>query len=326
MSYSISEESFDWLTSQWKDHRDELRWETFFVLPPWLKVWWQSFAPEVEPCFLTVRQDEQVIGIAPLLIRDRTASIIGNPDVCDYVDFIVAPGKGSDFFEVLLDGLKQKGVRLLDLGSLRPDSTVISSLVDTTKKAGCKVTCNQDDISLERDLPATWDEYLQLLNSKQRHEVRRKLRRLEEAGIISYRIIDKVESVAEFMDIFLRMFVESREDKVTFLTEQMAAFFKSMTGVVAEAGLLRSGILELDKTSVAAILAFDYNDTVYLYNSAYDPEYSALSVGILSKALYIKDSIERGRKRFDFLKGREHYKYHLGGREVQLSSCQIEIG
>jgi CelD/BcsL family acetyltransferase involved in cellulose biosynthesis len=65
---------------------------------------------------------------------------------------------------------------------------------------------------------------------------------------------------------------------------------------------------------------------VYLYNSAYDPQYSSLSVGVLSKALNIKDSIERGKKRFDFLKGAEQYKYHLGGREVQLSSCQITIG
>jgi len=65
---------------------------------------------------------------------------------------------------------------------------------------------------------------------------------------------------------------------------------------------------------------------VYLYNSAYDPEYSYLSVGILSKALYIKDSIQRGKKRFDFLKGSEHYKYHLGGREVPLYNCQITFG
>ena len=326
MSNTTTEESFDWFTSYWEDFGHELRWETFFVLPPWLKVWQQAFASEARPCFLTVRQNEKVIGIAPLLIEGRTASIIGSPDVCDYVDLIVAPGKESDFFNALVDDLKKKGVNLLDLRALRPDSTVISSLVDTAQRAGHKVSCHQDDVSLEVDLPGTWDDYLQVLNSKQRHEIRRKLRRLEETGSISYHIIDKTESVPEFMSIFLRMFVESREDKATFLTEQMAAFFQSMTKAVAEAGLLRSGILELDNTPVAAFIAFDYNNTVYLYNSAYDPEYSYLSVGILSKALYIKDSIQRGKKRFDFLKGSEHYKYHLGGREVPLYNCQITLG
>jgi CelD/BcsL family acetyltransferase involved in cellulose biosynthesis len=300
--------------------------ENFFVLPPWLKVWRETFAPETKPYFLTGRQEEKVTGIAPLMIKDRTASIIGSADVCDYVDFIVAPGKEGDFFRALLDDLKGRNVNLLDLGALRPNSAASAFLMDTARKAGYEVTCEEEDISLERDLPSTWDEYLQLLNSKQRHEVRRKLRRLAEAGSIDYRFVDKAESVPDFMDAFLKMFVESREDKAEFLTERMEAFFKSMVVAMAEVGLLRAGILEVDDKPVAAIIAFDYNDVVYLYNSAYDPDYSSLSVGVLSKALYIKDSIERGKKRFDFLKGTEQYKYHLGGTEVHLSRCRIRIG
>ncbi len=325
MSYTVTEEGFDWFTSCWKNRHHELRWDTFFVLPPWLRVWHQAFASEAKPYFLAIRQNEKVIGIAPLLIRGNAASIIGNPDVCDYVDFIVATGREDDFFKALLGDLKQRGVTLLDLESLRPDSTVISGLVDTARKSGYKVTCHQDDVSLEVDLPATWNEYLQVLNSKQRHEVRRKLRRLEEAGNINYRFVEESESVPDFMEMFLKMFVESREDKAAFLTEEMAAFFKSMVKSMAEARLLRAGVLEVNNTPVAAIIAFDYNDTVYLYNSAYDPQYTSLSVGILSKALYLKDNIQRGKKKFDFLKGSEKYKHHLGGKEVQLYRCQIAI-
>ncbi len=51
-----------------------------------------------------------------------------------------------------------------------------------------------------------------------------------------------------------------------------------------------------------------------------------MSVGVLSKVLCIKDSIERGKKKFDFLKGDERYKYHLGGQEVRLYRCRIVIG
>jgi len=207
MSYTVTEESFDWFTSYWKDQGHELSWDIPFILPPWLKVWRQSFAPEITPHFLAVRQENRVTGIAPLLIKDRVASIIGSPDVCDYADFIVAPRKERDFFQTLLEDLKHRGVNLLDLRSIRPDSTAVSNLVDTAQNLGYKVSCQQDDISLEVDLPPTWDEYLQLLTSKQRHEVKRKLRRLEEAGNIDYAVIDKAESVPEFMDVFLRMFV-----------------------------------------------------------------------------------------------------------------------
>jgi len=326
MTLSVTEESLHWLSAYWKECGAGLRWDTPFVLPPWLEAWWQVFAPEVKPTVLVVSQGDRVIGIAPLLIRDGVASIIGCPDVCDYVDFIVAPGREPDFFPALLSELKQRGVNLLDPGSLRPDSAAASGLPEAARKLGFEVSWHRDDVSLEVELPSTWDDYLQLLDAKQRHEVRRKLRRLEEAGSIGYRIVDTVEALPQFMDTFLRMFVGSREDKAAFMSEQMATFFRSMTRAMAEVGLLRSGMLELDGTPVAAVIAFDYQGIVYLYNSAYDPNYRSLSVGILSKALYIKDSIERGRRRFDFLKGGEHYKYHLGGKEVTLSTCRVVLG
>ena len=70
-------------------------------------------------------------------------------------------------------------------------------------------------------------------------------------------------------------------------------------------------------------MCFDYKDTVYLYNSGYEPDYGWLSVGVISKALCIKDSIERNKKHFDFLKGGEAYKYHLGGQEFPLYKCSL---
>jgi len=72
-------------------------------------------------------------------------------------------------------------------------------------------------------------------------------------------------------------------------------------------------------------MCFDYNGKVYLFNSGYDPEYSILSVGLLSKLLSIKDSIERGRKCYDFLKGAEEYKYRLKGREIGIFNCKVQI-
>ena len=110
------------------------------------------------------------------------------------------------------------------------------------------------------------------------------------------------------------------------MNSRMESFFRSMAGAMAEAGLLRLGILELDSQPVAMLMGFDYNGTMYLYNSAYNPEYDSLSVGLLSKALCIKESIQEGKKRFDFLKGNETYKYHLGGQKITLYNCKINIG
>ena len=94
---------------------------------------------------------------------------------------------------------------------------------------------------------------------------------------------------------------------------------------MAAAGLLKLGILEMDGHIMAAVICFDYDDRIYLYNSGYDPGFNYLSVGLLSKVLCIKESIESGKKIFDFLKGDEPYKYNLGGQEVPLYRYQISL-
>ena len=325
MSYTVTEESLANLSSYWSDSKQSLNWASVFVLPVWLQAWWQVFGSGAELFLRVVRQGENIIGIAPLLVEEKAVSFVGSTDVCDYLDFIVAPSMEKEFFITLLDYLRENGINKLDLKYVRPDSTVLTHLLTIAQSRHYEVLRTSEDISLEMDLPSTWEEYLALLSTKQRHEVRRKLRRLSESGKIDYRFIDDKGAVRAAMGTFFKMFAESRQDKATFLTEQIESFFRSLADTMVEAGLLRLGVLELDAQPTAMIMCFDYNDCVYLYNSGYDPGYNSLSVGLLSKVLAIEDSIRRGRKRFDFLKGAESYKYHLGGREVPLYRCQITV-
>jgi CelD/BcsL family acetyltransferase involved in cellulose biosynthesis len=326
MNYSVTEASLESLVKYRTDPGLNLDWNSVFITPEWLQVWWKVFG-EGQQSFIRVISDaDRVIGIAPLRLEKDTAMFIGDTDVCDYQDFIIETGSENAFSETLLDDLKAGGVKLLDLKHVRPDSTIYKHFREVAGKRNFNVECIQEDISVEMALPATWDDYLASLNSKQRHEVRRKLRRLSEAGNIEYIFTDNTESVPGFMDTFFRMFTESRQDKAAFLTGQMETFFRSMVEKMAAAGVLKLGALRLDGRDMASIICFDYNDTIYLYNSGYDPEFNYLSVGLLSKVLCIRDSIESRKKTFDFLKGNEPYKFHLGGREVPLYRCRISLG
>ena len=265
-----------------------------------------------------VRQNGDIIGLAPLAINGQEAFLIGSADVCDFLDFVINPGNEDTFFKALLDHLRQKKITHLDLGSVRPDSNAFNYLVPHATGLGLEIHCEIEDVSLEMDLPQTWDEYLGHLKGKQRHEVRRKLRRLSETDGAKYRTVEDPREVTDAMDLFLGLFRKSRQDKEEFLTSQRESFFRALAEGMARVNLLRIGILEIDQKPAAAIMCFDYNDIVYLYNSGYDPHYRSLSVGLISKILCIKDSTERGKKKFDFLKGAEVYKYRLGGKEIPL--------
>jgi CelD/BcsL family acetyltransferase involved in cellulose biosynthesis len=325
MNYSVTQETFDSLAACADDPHCNVKWSHIFSMPAWQKLWWSEFKPDAELYLRAVRRDGEIIGISPLLLKDGLASFVGSADVCDYLDFVVAPGTENDFFNAALDDLKRKGINRLELRCLRPESTVLVSLTGIARSRGYDVAIQPEDVSVEMDLPATFDDYMETLDTKQRHEVKRKLRRVQEAGKVEFRILSDGAAIRTSMDVFLKMFTESRSDKAAFLTSQKESFFRALAVAMSEVKLLRMGVLELDSQPTAIILYFDYNNGAYLYNSGYDPQYNSLSVGLISKVLCIRECIAQGKKKYDFLKGNETYKYRLGGKEVALSTCNIVI-
>jgi len=323
--YSIRPESFESLKAWWLSSSSPMRWDCLFVLPLWLVTWWHVFRPVGSLCLRAVRTNGTIIGVVPLRIEGKEAFFIGSDDVCDYLDFVIAPKKERGFFETLIHDVQEREIEHMNLGLLRPDSTVVTHFVDFLQAREYEVRCERKDVSLELDLPSTWEAYLGALNRKQRHEVRRKLRRVREAGILNYRVVSNPRDVQEGTDLFLDLFRQSNGEKATFMNTTMESFFRSIAQATAVQRLLRLGIMELDGRAVAAVICFDYGNTMYLYNSGYDPAYGSLGVGLVCKILAIKDSIERGRNRFDFLRGAEEYKYRLGGKETPLYACQIDL-
>jgi CelD/BcsL family acetyltransferase involved in cellulose biosynthesis len=221
--------------------------------------------------------------------------------------------------------LKKKGVRRLQLETLRPDSVSLTQLPDLAKQMGYTVEYNQVAFSYEIILPDSWESYLYMLNGKQRHEIRRKLRRLNEAGHVRFRVLERSDEILKAMDPFFSLFKASRPDKSEFLTNQMMSFFRLMAQRMAQQKFLKMFFLDIDGVPAAGVMCFDYNDTLFLYNNGYNPQFGHLSPGFLSKILSIRDSIEQGKRRYDLLKGDEGYKKRLGSTPVPLHHLKIDF-
>jgi len=324
-SYSVESENFDNLFDHWQRADNLLPWNCLFVLPVWLKTWWENFGRDATLYILSVRQDGRTIGIAPLQRKNDTARLIGDKNVCDNLDFIVAPNSASEFCHRLITYLKQDGVKRLELEPVRRNSSVMTHLLAVAEKTGCRISYADDDLSYALNLPGSWDDYLSLLRGRERHEIRRKLRRLDEAGQITYRLVDTADSVGEEMKIFLELFRSNRSDKADFMNDQMVSFFRGLAETLNEARILKLFFLDLDQIPIAATMCFNYRSTMYLYNNGYDKRFGSLSVGLLGKVLSIKESIQSGLQTYDFLKGAEGYKQRLGGQPYQLYRCSIEL-
>lgn len=315
MPYSVQLEDFEEIESEWERILPDTFANTIFVTPWWQKVWWKHFGQSANLQILSVRHDYDIIGIAPLMLNDGVLSFLGDTDLFDYHDFLVINGRESEFYNALCEYIVEMDWQSMELKSLREGSPTLEHIKTLAEAKGYKVEIEHEDVSPFVTLPPTWDDHVATLRKKDRHELRRKLRRLDRDSEAKQYACDVP---ADHMDEFFTLMRASRDDKDDFLTPEREEFFKKLAVELSSRDQFKLYFLEVDDVRVASCICFDYAGKYLLYNSGYNPEYSPLSVGLLNKALCLKDAIEEGRETFDFLRGDERYKYDLGGHDQSV--------
>jgi CelD/BcsL family acetyltransferase involved in cellulose biosynthesis len=293
---------------------------TFFDYQIWQQTWWSEFGGESELKLLVARSDSGDVNmIAPLMVDGSEISFLGSTDLVDYHDFLNRDRMNADCIASVISAVSEiPEINSILLQSLPGNSPTITQFREAAEARGWSVGIEQEDVAPRVELPATWDEYVSSLRKKDRHELRRKLRRLEAAGDIRHVELTSAEDVAAGMPDFMRLHRMSSPDKNEFMTAQREQFFNKIAVEMAKEDLTRLCFLEVDGVREATSLSFVASNVRYLYNSGYNPAQSKLSVGLLNHAMAIKSSIAAGHRVFDFMRGNESYKYHLGGIDRQV--------
>jgi CelD/BcsL family acetyltransferase involved in cellulose biosynthesis len=175
-----------------------------------------------------------------------------------------------------------------------------------------------------------WDEYLATLDKTARHEIRRKLRRAAVVGDLSIEISPPTfDAVEKFIALHIARF----GDRGLFPDNDGGARSRAFIHRLAElelaeadTGQLHVGLVSCGPRLVWAALAFDDGATCFLYNAGMDPEASAASPGVTGTAEYLRDRLAAGRRRFDFLRGDEPYKYEWGAVDEPVERLLIRRG
>jgi CelD/BcsL family acetyltransferase involved in cellulose biosynthesis len=169
-------------------------------------------------------------------------------------------------------------------------------------------------------LPETWEAYLERLDKKQRHEIRRKIRRAEAEATLQWHVVDEHSDIGVEVERFLKLMRASHPEKAKFLDDpKNTTFFKSVVPLIYHCGWLKMSFLLVNEVPSAAYCDFDYNNRILVYNSGLLPQENAhLSTGIVLLSYNIRDAIARGRDVFDFLRGNETYKYRMGAVDTKV--------
>ncbi|MGQ9674520.1 MAG: GNAT family N-acetyltransferase [Chloroflexota bacterium] len=311
------------LSADWQElHKRSFEASVFNSLE-WQETWWTHFGDGAELLLWAGWEGEHLQAIAPLMCQHGIVSMVGGRAVSDYLDFIIAPGYETAFTSAVVDQLKSVEWHAIVLRGLRANSPLLLTLPQAATEAGWTVKAEVEDVCPTVRLPKDWDAYLASLGKKERHELRRKFRRLDVSASWHWYVMTGTSIQSSDLDDFVRLMRSSQPDKARFMDERMESFFRSALGRLLVSGIARLYFLEIDNERVASAACFDQGEELWLYNSGYDPRYSSLSVGLLLKALCLEDALGIGKGLFDFLRGSEPYKYDLGAVDRPVYKLEI---
>ena len=289
------------------------RLQSPFLSWTWQCEWSRTFAEDRR---LEIRCVEagggSLVALLPLYESSSgSLEILGGADVSDYLDLIAVQGREEEAWMALLQSRAAERVEWA-LHAVPEASPTVTALPTLAAACGLGVLATVEERCPVLALPPSWEAYLARLSGKHRHELQRKMRRLQRDAPDAH-----ASSVSAPADIearigdFLTLHRSSRVGKARFMDERMERFFRRALGAFAERGAARLWFLDTATGPIAAFVTIEWDGTVGLYNSGFAPERAALSPGVVLLAQVIRDAIERGKEKFDFLRGEERYKYEF---------------
>jgi len=264
-------------------------------------------SPFVKKEFLNlVKQfnDNEVTVFEDFAISDKTLVNIGNRDFVDY----------RPTSEISKKTLEDHSISNVNFDSLHYFQ--IQKILQSEFYKSIRV--KKSDISLNLSLPEQYDDYLQNLTKKNRHELNRKKRKFLDQ-IDSFELLESREQ--EIFNIFVSQHKKSKGEKGKFMTKGVEAYFQDLLNLDG----WKIYYLNTDKGVISTAFCYENNNGCYLYNSSRDIQFNSLNPGIVLNDLIIQGLINNGKSFFDFLKGTERYKFDLGGKSVQLYDLNVSL-
>lgn len=339
MNIQVIRDPAQWATisSGWNALLNESHANLPFLTYEFQRAWWESLGggewQDAKLHILLGRStDGRLLGIAPLFrVKDPQGKwalhFIGTHEIADFLDLIVRPADHANFVRALVDHLRSNpdaDWHRIELYNLLDRSATQTELKAASQTAGLQFSQTTLQPSPYLVVPASLTAYLEGLDSKQAHEIRRKMRRAaRNPEPISLEIIQDPAHLDAALSDFFRL-MDQEANKSGFLKPEMRIQMERIAKAMFAAGWLQMVFLKAGQARIAGYMNFDYDNRIWAYNAGFDASYSSLSPGWLIMVEMVNWCIANGREAFDFMRGGEDYKYRFGAIDRFVEKIVIE--
>lgn len=323
------------LQEQWDMLLDQSINDVPFLRYGYLENWWRTrgggeWTNEAQIAIISAHQKNSLVGIAPFFIfqenKKTSLYFLGSKEICDYLDFIVKPVDLESFIHELINFITGPTFPHWDqmiLHNLMQTSPTVTALEKAAKQNSWRFTTECVKQSPFILLPGNWDDYLTSIDKKQRHEIRRKMRRAEENTDLTWYFAKNESSLDEEIEAFLQL-MSLDVEKTKFLTAPMCEQMRLTMQWAFKEKILQLSFLEIQKQKAAGYFCFNYKNKLLVYNSGFDPRFSEFSPGWVLLGNLLRWSNENRITEFDFMRGNEEYKYRFGAKDRFVICTIIE--
>jgi len=296
-----------------------------FMRYEYLRDWWETrgggeWSQSAQLLLVTAYQSGKLVGAAPLFhVEDHQGKsallLVGSIEISDYLDLLAAPEDIDEFCTELLGFLPAADLphwETLDLYNILDSSLTLTALQTAAEKKDWAYHQEKLQHSPYIPLPGDWESYLVGIDKKQRHEIRRKLRRAaESAPPASWYFVRDSAALEQETNAFMEL-MAFEPLKAAFLTEPMRRHFHKVVQCAFDEGCLHMAFLTIGDQKAAGYLGFNYLNRLWIYNSGINPAFREYSPGWVLLGLQLQWANEKGLDEFDFMRGDEDYKYRFG--------------
>ena len=304
--------------------------------PEWMIPWWETYgAPQNHElcCLAGICGRGNLVGFAPFYVtntKTKKLRLLGDGPACsDHMTLLALPDYDALFSLAVADWMREEAGKSWGAAyfeCVRAEDKSILSLSDLLIEKGLSSYKRPNCSSWQVELPDTWDEYLSRLSKNQRKRCRRWWRQWFDSGKITRKSVSKVDKLDAAYEDLCQLHNARRRflgQTGAFEDPQFFEFHRETTRQLLQGGKLRLDFLVLEGRPITCEYLFNNNNSVFSYQSGYDPEFSSIGAGNISLTSAIKSAIEDGYRTFDFLRGNESYKKSWKASETQTIDVHI---
>jgi CelD/BcsL family acetyltransferase involved in cellulose biosynthesis len=302
------------LRDEWSALCDRAPGATPFQRPEWLLPYCSAFGVAA-PFGVALRARGRLAGLAPLVeFRDgprRLVTLLG-AGISDYQDAVVDPAVGPAGAGALL--------RAVVARARSADAVLLEHLPDGSPMAEASAAVAGAPPAPDGACPVlTLGEGARPLDAaarRLRDGVEYGRRRLARAGgRITTACGDDVEAHLDALFAVHRARWSARGQPGVLGDAALRRFHREAARGLLARWVLRLHVLWVDGRAAAAFLGFLDRGRAFYYLGGFDPALRAASPGAVLVAHAVEQAAAEGAREFDFLQGREPYKYDWGARD-----------